>query len=820
MINKNHLDKAAIITRGITITYRELGNHVSQYSQVLANRDIKKVAIFAENRIEWAYAFFAAWENGCIVVPIDFLAALDDVAYIINDCQPEVIFTSANNKESLSKVLEKLHYNPEIHVLGEIELSATSNAEIWDGPSDVEKTALIIYTSGTTGSPKGVMLFFNNLEANIVAVTKEVEIYNPDRQVLALLPLHHIFPLIGSMVVPLHIGATMVMSPSMQSSDLLETLKNNQVVIMIGVPRLYELLYKGLSAKINSSFVAKTMFAIVRRFHSKKLSKKVFKKVHDGFGGHLEVMVAGGAALNKEVGQFFKDMGFEILEGFGMTEAAPMITFTRPGNLRIGSPGQALPSMKIEIRDGEIVAKGPNIMQGYYNRPEETAEVIKDGWLHTGDLGYIDKKGYLFITGRKKEIIVLSNGKNINPVELEYKLEKVCDCIREAAVFIKNEQLHALIVPNFQVLSEKGIKDPETYFRNEVFPPFNLELSSYKRIMQFTLVRDELPRTRLGKLQRFKLAVLAEKPKKSAKKAEQLDMPEYLAVKTFLESQVDIDIAPDQHIEFDIALDSLGKISLIDYIERTFGVKIEENQLINFPSLKHMSEYIRDKKQWIREETANWSDALKEKVDVKLPKTWITQNILKNIFKGLFKVYFRIKVSGEKDLPNGPFIIAPNHQSFFDGLFVASFLKRKIMHNTYFYAKRKHVNNRFLRFLANTNNVIVMDLDKDLMESIQKLAEVLKLGKNIIIFPEGTRTTTGEIGEFKKTFAILSTELNVPVIPVAIDGAFNALPHGSKMPKFGTRISVTFLPPVSPEGHTADTLAEAVQKEVANKLSK
>ncbi len=820
MINKNHLDKAAIITRDLTISYRELGDRVSQYSQLIANRDIKKVAIFSENRIEWTYAFFAAWENGCIVVPIDFLAALDDVAYIINDCQPEIIFTSASNKESLTKAVEKLQYQPEIHVIDEIELPSVANAEIWDGPSDLEKTALIIYTSGTTGSPKGVMLSFNNLEANIVAVTKEVEIYNPDRQVLALLPLHHIFPLIGSMVVPLHIGATMVMSPSMQSSDLLETLKKNQIVIMIGVPRLYELLYKGLSAKINSSFVAKTMFAVIRRFHNKKLSRKIFKKVHDGFGGHLEVMVAGGAALNKEVGQFFKDLGFEILEGFGMTEAAPMITFTRPGKLLIGSPGQALPRMQIEIRDGEIVAKGPNVMQGYYNRPEETAEVIKDGWLHTGDLGYINKKGYLFITGRKKEIIVLSNGKNINPVELEYKLEKASDCIREAAVFIKNEQLHALILPNFQILSERGIKEPESYFRNEVFPPFNQELSSYKRVMQFTLIRDELPRTRLGKLQRFKLAVLAEKPKKSQKKAEQLDMPEYLAVKSFLESQVDIDIAPNQHIEFDIALDSLGKISLIDYIDRTFGVKIEEKQLITFPSIKHMSEYIRDKKQWIREETANWSDALKEKVDVKLPKTWFTQNILKNIFKGLFKVYFRIKVSGEKEMPNGPFIIAPNHQSFFDGLFVAAFIKRKVMHNTYFYAKRKHVNNRFLRFLANTNNVIVMDVDKDLMESIQKLAEVLKQGKNIIIFPEGTRTTTGEIGEFKKTFAILSTELNVPVIPVAIDGAFNALPQGSKFPKFGTRISISFLPPISPEGHTADTMAEAVQKEVAAKLIK
>ena len=818
MINKDNLDKAAIITRDFKITFRELGGHINQYSQLLANRDIQKVAIFSENRVDWAYAFYAAWENNCIVVPVDFLATADDVAYILNDCKPEVVFASTNTKATIEKAQAKLSYQPEIRIFEEIKLPTPVPTELWSGPSDDEKTALIIYTSGTTGSPKGVMLSFKNIDANIIAVTKEVVIYNPDRQVLALLPLHHIFPLIGSMVVPIKIGATMVMSPSMQSSDLLETLKNNQVAIMIGVPRLYELLYKGISAKINSSIVARVLFAIVRRFRSNNLSKKIFKKVHDGFGGHLVVMVAGGAALNKEVGKFFKDMGFEILEGFGMTEAAPMITFTRPGRIRIGSPGEVLPSMKIEIRDGEIVAKGPNVMQGYYNRPEETAEVIKDGWLHTGDLGYINKKGYLYITGRKKEIIVLSNGKNINPVELEYKLEKASDCIRESAIFIKKEQLHALILPDFQMLSEKGIKDAEEYFRNEVFPKFNQEQTSYKRIMQFTIVRDELPRTRLGKLQRFKLDKLVERPKFGIKKVEQLDMPEYLAVKSFLESQVDIDIAPNHHIEFDIALDSLGKISLIDYVERTFGVKIDENQLIHFPSIKHMAEYIRDKKRWIKEEKANWSDELKKKVEVKLPKTWITQNILKNIFKGIFKVYFRLKSKGENELPQGPFIIAPNHQSFFDGLFVASFLKRKIMNNTYFYAKRKHVNNRFLRFMANTNNVIVMDIDKDLKESIQKLAEVLKQGKNIIIFPEGTRTTSGEIGEFKKTFAILSTELNVPVIPVAIDGAYKALPQGSKFPKVGTKINVTFLPPISPEGHTPETLAEAVQREIATKL--
>jgi len=293
-----------------------------------------------------------------------------------------------------------------------------------------------------------------------------------------------------------------------------------------------------------------------------------------------------------------------------------------------------------------------------------------------------------------------------------------------------------------------------------------------------------------------------------------------LAVKNFIESQVDFDVKPNHHVEFDIGLDSLSKLSLIDYIEKSFGVKMDEKKLLNFPSLSHLAEYIKEKKQWFRQETTNWADALKEKVDIKLPKSWPTHNIFKNIAKIFFKLYFRFRGEGMSNIPDGPCIITPNHQSFIDGLFVVSFLKRKVVKQTYFYAKKKHVNNKMLRFLARTNNVIVMDIDGDLKESIQKMAAALKEGKKVIIFPEGTRTKTGELGEFKKTFAILSTELNVPVVPVAIIGADRALPVGAKIPRPWVKVRVKFLEPVNPEGHTADSLTNDVYKEIEQSLTK
>jgi len=820
MINTNYPDKPALITKDQTVTYRNLIQQIHGFANLFADKGYQKIAIYSENRPEWIYAFYAAWKNDAIVVPIDFLSSAEDAAYIINDCRPELVFASKGMTNNWDKMTGKMEYLPEIIFFEDIPVDETASGLSWEISASPEKTAVIIYTSGTTGSPKGVMLSFANLVANIKAVTDDVKIFNADRQVLMLLPLHHIFPLAGSMMAPLSGGGTIVMAPSMQSSDILETLKNNQVKIMIGVPRLYELLYKGIKAKIDAKAIGRIVFRLVKLIGSKWLAKKIFKQVHQGLGGHLEIMVAGGAALNKDAGHFFQALGFEVLEGYGMTEAAPMITFPRPGHAIIGTAGQPLPGLKVEIRDGEIVAKGPNIMQGYYNRPEETADVLKDGWLYTGDLGELDEKGYLRITGRKKEIIVLPNGKNVNPVELELKLEKNVACIKEAGVFLHHDILYAVIFPDYNILVEEGVKDPDNYFREHILPDFNRELTSYKRIMQFSLVKEELPRTRLGKIQRFKLEeLLGEKRKRAEKTYEDAGSEEYLAVKSFIESQVDMDISPDDHLEFDIALDSLGKLSLIDFVEKTFGVRIEEENLPKFSTVKSLVEHIKNNKRWHHADVTNWAAALKEKVHVKLPKTWPTLAVLKNSSKGFFSIYSRFKSEGVHHLPEGPCIITPNHQSFFDGLYILAALKMKTLKNSYFYAKKKHVNNRFLEFLANTNNVIIMDVNKDLKESIQKLAEVLKKGKNIIIFPEGTRTKTGRLGEFKKTFAILSKELNIPVVPVAINGAYRAMPGKSIFPRPFSRIRVSFSQPIYPTGFSSDELTTLVQDKIHKMVS-
>jgi long-chain acyl-CoA synthetase len=814
LINRSFPDKNALITSTGQISYRQLLRFVQQYAVLFETKGFARVAIYAENSPAWIFAFYAALQNNCIAIPIDFLASAEDVSYIIDDCQPDLLFISSGMKESMAIIDQKTRHKPEILVFDDISPDENSPESQWIGPEDNETTAVIIYTSGTTGSPKGVMLSFNNIHLNMVAVI-DCRIFIPERQVMIFLPLHHVFPLVGSMLTPLFVGSTVVMAPSMQSADLMKTFADNEVGVFLGVPRLYELMYRGIKAKIDKSKVGKALLWLVLTTKNRKLGKTIFKKVHQGFGGHLQFMIAGGAALNKEVGHFFYGIGFDILEGFGMTEAAPMITFPRPGRVKIGSTGEALTGLTVEIRDGEIVAKGPSIMKGYYNRPEETAEVIIDGWLHTGDLGYLDKEGFLFITGRKKEIIVLPNGKNINPVEVEMKLDGFSPAVKESGVFMHNEMIHALILPDYDFLKSNGITEVNQYFREKVISPFNAEMSSYKRIMQFTIVNTELPRTRLSKLQRFKFASLLEQKDTKKVKTEEPTTAEYHAIKSFIENQVDMDILPDHNLEFDISLDSLGKLSLIDFIEKTFGIKLNEEQLLKFPSIRKIAEHVQHNKLFHKtDQESSWAGDLKEDSDVILPKSSVLLQPIVSAVRSFFRLFFSIEAKGMENIPEGPCFIAPNHESKLDPFLVLSYLDKATIKNTFSYAKKDHVKSWPRKALASYTNVIVMDLSKDLKHSIQKMAEVVKQGKKILIFPEGTRTQSGEMGTFKKTYVLLSTELNIPILPVAITGAYEAMSSGKKKIKKGEKITIEFLPAIYPEGMNADELNDLVKHRI------
>jgi long-chain acyl-CoA synthetase len=813
-------EKTALIAENLQLSYTELTEKIKVYSKLFSVGKADRVVIFSENRAEWIYAFYGIWQNNAIPVPIDFMASAEDVAFIINDCNPRYIFFSKECKNTLNKALETVNYKTDSCCFEEIkEEKPVTDVDIRD-EYDMNDTAVIIYTSGTTGTAKGVMLTYDNLLSNIEGVSRDVVIYTASDRVMILLPLHHIFPLMGSMIAPLFTGGTVVISPSLKSEDIIRTLENNKITLVIGVPRFYSLIRNGIKEKINSSAIARLLFNLAGKFKSKSFSRNIFKAVHQKFGGAIRYLVCGGAALDSEVANDFLTLGFEVLEGYGMTETAPMITFTRPGHYIPGSGGQALPSTKIKTIDGELVVSGRNIMKGYFNRPKDTNEVLKNGWLHTGDLGHVDENGFVFVTGRKKDIIVLSTGKNVNPVLIEEKLLSSSSYIKEVGLFMQNDIIQALIVPDLLKMKNDKIEDIDHYFRLQVISRINDTLSPYKRILKYYLTSEELPRTRLGKIQRFKLAEIASKLSTSKKpEVEEPTYKEYLIIKKYLEHETGIIVGPKDNFELDIAMDSLTRVMFIVYIENTFGINIPEEEFQNYKTVEQLTEYIRGTKSHTKHEIVNWTSILKEKVQLRLPKSDASVNFYNKVSKTFLNIYFRLRSKGIANIPDGPCIIAPNHQSFFDGFFVASFLRKPVLKNTFVYAKEKHWRKRWMKRFAHRNHIIIMDINKDLKESLQKLAALLKKGKKVIIFPEGTRSKDGSLGSFKKAFAILSQELNIPVIPVAINGSHRAISSSLRFPVPFRKIEVEFLEAVYPGNHTYDSLNDLVRQKVADKIN-
>lgn len=814
-------NRVAIISPDRKISFTGLLRYASLFASHTPGKGTKTL-IVSENREGWIYAIYGIWKNEGVLVPVDAASTADDIAYIINDCEPEAVWTSETKLPLVEEAIKKTGKSLKILMIDDYERADISEQEVAEIPLRLEDTACICYTSGTTGSPKGVMLSFTNIMENVKAISVEVHIFDEERRTLILLPLHHVLPLVGTAVMPLVIGGGVAICPSLSGPDIMATLKRGEVGIMIGVPRLWQTLFRGIKAKIDANPVTRKLYEMCEKAQNRTLSRTIFKSVRDKMGGHITYLVSGGAALDHETAIGLKTLGLDLLEGYGMTEASPMIAFTRPGDIVPGSVGLAIPGSEVCIINGEICARGKNVMQGYYNRPEETAAIIdQNGWLHTGDMGRIDEQGRIFITGRMKEIIVLSNGKNVNPTEIEHKLEHYADIVKEAAVAQDGDMLKAIIVPQTVWAMDKSVEEMEELIKKEVLQPYNLTVAPYKKLMSLMVYQGELPRTRMEKLQRYKLNDIIKNGNAEVKegKPEQEEdgntYPEYKVLKDYISKEKHCEVHPTSALETDLAMDSLDKVALQGFIEQTFGVDMSADVLAAFPNVGAIAEYLAEKKTRMEVEEIDWHKLLhKESSHLKLPKTSPLMLGFAKSFRFVAKKMFDYELVGTENIPaDGPFILAPNHQSFLDAPLVVSGLSDDVIHSIYFYAKKDHIQGPLMKCLANTNNIIIMDMST-LSDSIQLLGEVLKQGKNICIFPEGTRTRDGQVGEFKKTFGILAKEINVPIIPVRIVGAYEALPRDRFLPR-RHKVTVEYLPAIVPqECDTYDTLSEKTREAI------
>jgi long-chain acyl-CoA synthetase len=833
--------KTALISGELQVTYTELIETINNYASAFKKHKGKHVAIYMENRPEWVYAFYGSWKVGATNVLIDMMGSEEELEYILRDCSPKLLVTSNKNAAKVKKAVSKLPVTKKPAVLNvdtqTIKPAKTLLDEFKPQEDDIR---LLLYTSGTTGNSKGVKLTHKNVMKNVRWNNDSKRINKTDR-LLAVLPTHHSWPLMSTILCPLDCGATTIFLPELNAEMLLKTLKENKITMLTGVPRLFEMLHTGVMREVKKNSAALVFLALFKLLYKLPgnrifgrakaphttldiipLTKVIFKKVHETFGGNIKIFISGGAKLDNQIIEDFRAMGILLVEGYGLTETAPMVTYHPFDKIKIGSTGRVFAEIDIQFADdGEIQLKGPNVTPGYYNRPDENEiNFTEDGYFKTGDIGYIDKERYLYLTGRKKDLIILSNGKNVRPDLIENKIKLSNPLVKDIAITASGNNLFAVVVPDMIFVAQEGIGNIKEKIKFDVIDAYNQTAENYKKIHDFLITADDIPRTRLGKLQRYKLTqfIQSRKDKKSDFKIKPPKIEEYKVISEYLKEVTGVNISPNAHIEIDLGLDSLELVELQMFLRKTFGVTLNEGEIPKYSVVKELAQYVHEKKTDSQTSGFDWKTIFTADISWQIPtRLWMLK-----VFHVIFRIFLgwklKLKGKGIENVPEGPCIIAPNHTSYLDSIVVYNFLKRKHREDLFFLAKEKNFRSSFLRTFAHNAHVVIMDINRDLVLSLQKIATLLKNGKKVLIFPEGTRTRDGNIQKFKTTFAQISKALNVPVIPVAIKGAFDAMPYTAKLPR-GGEVEVDFLLPVNPENLSEEEIVEKTRSEILQELS-
>ncbi len=496
------------------LKYWQVGELVKRLARYLRELGFEKgdhIALLGENRPEWPIGYFAISWMGGVVVPLDARASLDTHRFILDFAEVKGIIVSENYLSDIKEVQKELPNLKHIIPMGEIYEIYNKYSKGMEmesvSPDDLLE---ILFTSGTTGDPKGVMLTHRNIMSNVEDIYRSIDV-GPEDRTFSILPIHHSYECTAGQITPIYVGASIFFARSLKPTEMLEDLKIARPTFWLNVPLILEKLYVRIRKQIDSQ----TGF---RKILTKLLPKKVIgRKVRERLGlDRLRYLVSGGAALPRWVSKGLEELGFPIIQGYGLSEASPLISVNPPSNPKNESVGMIIPSVDVEIRDpdgegnGEIVAKGPNIMLGYYKNESATKETFTtDGWLLTGDVGYFDEDGYLYITGRKKFVIVTKGGKNVFPEEIEEKLTKSI-YIEEALVFSPDdERILALVYPNLEEVNialrkmGKEFNDDNVWelLKREV-DEVNSSLEPYKKIRHFAIIYEEFEKTTTRKIKR------------------------------------------------------------------------------------------------------------------------------------------------------------------------------------------------------------------------------------------------------------------------------------------------------------------------------
>ncbi len=810
-------------------------------------------------------------------VPLDTAFHTDQVAKLLKDSGSELMFCDAKHLEIARQAVRG-------STIGIVRLDTKDAGEgaratqtdldsIFDaGPgefvpvaSSEDALASLLYTSGTTADPKGVMLTHGNLMGEVEAVFGWADL-GPDDAVLGVLPLFHVLSQMANLLLPLVKGVRVVYLETLNTTELLRALSERKITAFAVVPQFFYLIHERifkevaqrgkLAQSILRALMAVTVFG--RRFGI-NLGKVFFRKIHRTFGDRMRYLVTGGSRFDPQIALDFHALGIDVLQAYGLTETTGAAFATSPHNNVIGSVGPPLTGVEVKILDpqpqedvplpvGEILIRGAIVMKGYWNRPDATADVLKDGWLYTGDFGYVDAVGNLFITGRKKDVIILSNGKNIYPEEVETHYLK-SPYIKEICVLglegrpgdPKADRFYAVVVPNFDALKQRKITNAKEVIRFDI-ENLSAQLPSTKRIGSYEIWQEDLPRTTTRKLKRFEIAkrVKASQGKAGAEIGSEkplteedlawLDQAEVQRVLKIIReaarSQPQI-IRPDSNLELDLGLDSMQRVELLVALEQEIGGDVEESRLAEVYTARELVDIVRESAAsgaGSSKPRAGWDTLLREQTtDPEVLALGRSRRISAAFWFLVSRLIhiaaadrFHLRATGlEKIPPRGPFILCSNHQSYIDPIILGGLLPWSVFRDAFAVGTSEIFGSGPMRTLARWLRVVVVDPDANLIPAMRAGAFGLGYGRVLVLYPEGERSIDGSPKRFKKGAAILSIHMQVPIVPVAIDGFYETWPRGKPFLKFTplrVKIGDPIFPP--PEAEASEAAYEKLIAEV------
>jgi len=855
--------KDDVVAEPITFTYGQMGEAAWQGAGVLRQMGVKqaeRVILMSENRPEWGISYFAILLAGASVVPLDKDLTIAEVQNLAKVSGARALVLSRKVAERLAGEANlaipvgdddeaddaTVVWSPAHVALGEYlgkqletsprvmaydELLTEPDVSVGAVRPDVKGDALasLIFTSGTTGTPKGVMLTHKNLTSMVSKLSSLFTLYKHDK-LLSVLPLHHTFEFSAGFLMPLLHGASVDYLEDVEADSLARALEDEGITGMVGVPALWQLLERKIYKNVSDAgvLVEKAFDGVVdfnRSLRDKLpwdfgIGKGLFFPVHRKLGGRMRLLISGGSALPADTMKSFRGLGFNLYEGYGMTESSPVLTVTRPGDKMIpGSVGRPLPGIDVRIDNpdangvGEVIAKGPNVMAGYYENKEATDQTIINGWLHTGDLGKFDEEGNLYIVGRKKEMILGASGENIYPDELE-ELYGDSDYVKEISVVGLpgeggHETVAALVVPDYE---DHGDREKVREAVREHVKKVSKGLALYKRVKVFHLWDFDLPKTSSRKVKRRDVVKELQRLERAAKggaEAKQLAgsatggtwIHDVLADVSQKKRGTITSDTPLAELGFDslmftelaVAIEAAG-VELPDPAELNGLEKVAdvEKLVARLGAKQQLQKGVPGKGKAKGKGEGKVADSnASDDIDVPKPLVRLGRTALRGGMRALYERVLETDIYHQANVPPfGGYIAAANHASHLDTGLVKYALGEQGEALVALGAKDYFFEDPVRRmYFENFTNVVPMERHGSLRESLRLAGEVIRDGYILLIFPEGTRSDTGVMSDFKPSLGYLALTNKCGILPMYLHGTHAAMPKGRYLPKRGERVA-------------------------------